>query len=53
MTMDGGAIILLIYLLASVGVIVAFVLTLAGGSEWVAGRLRERRRQRVRPRQEK
>jgi hypothetical protein len=44
MTIDGGTVIILLYLLVSVGVIVAFVLILAGGLDWVADGLRERRR---------
>jgi hypothetical protein len=42
MTIDGGTVIVLLYLLVSVGVIVALVLT-AGGLEWFADRLRKRR----------
>ncbi len=44
MMIDGGTVIVLVYLLVSVGVIVAFVLIFAGGLEWFADRLRERRR---------
>ena len=44
MTIDSGAVIILLYLLVSAGVIAAFVVTFAGGLEWVADRLRERRR---------
>jgi hypothetical protein len=43
MITDRGAVIIL-SLLVSVSVIVAFFLTLAGGLEWVVDRLRERRR---------
>jgi len=50
MTIDGGAVIVLLYLLVSAGVIVAFVLIFAGGLEWFVDRLRERRhRQAARP----
>jgi hypothetical protein len=45
MTLDGGVVIVLVYLLVSVGVIAALVLTVGGGLDW----LRERRRQRERP----
>jgi len=34
MTIDGGAVIVLLYLLVSAGVIVAFVLIFASGLEW-------------------
>ena len=44
MTIDGGTVIILLHLLVSAGVIAAFVVTFAGGLEWVADRLRERRR---------
>ena len=50
MTIDGGAVIVLLYLLVSAGVIVAFVLIFAGGLEWFVDRLRERHhRQAARP----
>ena len=44
MTIDSGTVIILLYLLGSAGVIAAFVVIFAGGLEWVADRLRERRR---------
>jgi hypothetical protein len=50
---DNGTGIVLLYTLVSIGVIVELVLTFAGGLEWLADRLRERRHRQRRARSEK
>ena len=48
MTVEGGTAIVLAYVLASIGVIIAFLLA-AFVIGWFIGRLRERRRGQMRP----